>query len=282
MKLWAISDLHLANAANRQALEKMPAHSDDGLILAGDVGETEAHLHFALRILVPRFGKIFWVPGNHDLWTLHQDPSPLRGEAKYRRLVEICRSYGVLTPEDPYAAWPSDDDGPDYRIVPLFLLYDYSYRPDDVADDDAVEWAAEAGIMCSDEVLLHPDPYPTRPAWCAARVIESKRRLDEAAQADVRLILINHWPPRHDLVYVPRIPEFSIWCGTKASDEWHRRYPVRAVIYGHIHIKGTHFRDGVRFEEVSFGYPRDWDSRRGIETYLRQILPAPSTVLEKL
>jgi hypothetical protein len=29
----------------------------------------------------------------------------------------------------------------------------------------------------------------------------------------------------------------------------------------------------VRYEEVSLGYPRDWRSERGLEWYLREILP---------
>ena len=42
MKLYAIADLHLANAANRTALMALPPHDGDWLILAGDIGETEA------------------------------------------------------------------------------------------------------------------------------------------------------------------------------------------------------------------------------------------------
>ena len=278
MKLWAISDLHLANAANRQALEELSPHPDDGLIVAGDVGEGLAHLHFALRILVPRFRKVFWVPGNHDLWTSPHDPVSPRGEAKYRQLVEICRAWGVLTPEDPYASWPAADGGLPYRVAPLFTLYDYSFHPPEV--EDPIEWAAEAGLVCSDEVLLHPDPHPSRAAWCAARVAYSEQRLAEAARGS-RLILINHWPLRQELAVLPRVPRFSIWCGTTATDDWHTRFPVAAVVYGHLHIKGTHFRDGVRFEEVSFGYPRDWDPAAGVEGYLRQILPAPETWLNQ-
>jgi hypothetical protein len=38
-------------------------------------------------------------------------------------------------------------------------------------------------------------------------------------------------------------------------------------------MRTTLFRDGVRCEEVSFGYPRDWSPDRGIDWYLRQILP---------
>ncbi|MDY7091351.1 MAG: metallophosphoesterase [Acidobacteriota bacterium] len=281
MKLWAISDLHIANRSNREALTEMPAFPEDWLIIAGDVGETEGQLRFALSELSSRFRQLVWVPGNHDLWSLHHDPSPLRGEEKYRRLVDICRSFGVLTPEDPYARWPGvTEDGRSYRIAPLFLLYDYSFRPPEVAADEAVDWAAESGVLCGDEILLHPDPFPSRPAWCAARVRYTSERLAQAATDGAHLILISHWPLRQDLVRLRRIPRFSIWCGTRESEDWHRRFPVAAVIYGHLHIKGTHFRDGVRFEEVSLGYPRDWVRSRGVSHYLRQILPAPDTWLD--
>ena len=30
--------------------------------------------------------------------------------------------------------------------------------------------------------------------------------------------------------------------------------------------------DGVKFEEVSLGYPKQWNQSRGIEHYLRRIL----------
>ncbi len=276
MKLWAISDLHLGHEVTRRALRELPAHPGDWLILAGDVGESEAHLHFALRTLAPRFEKLLWVPGNHDLWTPERDPGALRGEAKYRRLVAICRSYGVLTPEDPYPRWPvaPADGGAPYLLAPLFLLYDYSFRPDGIAEEEAVAWAAASGVVCADEYLLHPAPHPSRQAWCSARLAATEERLAAAADGH-RPILISHWPLRQDLVTLRRVPRFSIWCGTRATDDWHRRFGAAAVVYGHLHIKGTHFRDGVRFEEVSLGYPRDWDQDRGVVGYLRQILPEP-------
>lgn len=278
MKLWAISDLHLGNAATRTALEALPARPGDGLILAGDVGETVAHLRFALELLAGRFARLFWVPGNHDLWTVSTDPLGLRGEAKYRHLVEECRRVGVLTPEDPYPLWPGEvapgiEPG-SCRIAPLFLLYDYSFRPDDVPLEKAVDWAAETNVVCADEVLLAPDPYPTRQAWCAARLAATEPRL-AAAASDAPLVIVNHFPLRQDLLTLRRIPRFSLWCGTRATEDWHRRYRAVAVVHGHLHVRATHFRDDVRFEEVSLGYQRDWDLERGIAPYLRQILPAP-------
>jgi hypothetical protein len=43
-----------------------------------------------------------------------------------------------------------------------------------------------------------------------------------------------------------------------------------------MHRRRSDVLDGVRFEEVSLGYPRDWLQEMGIAAYLRQILPAPA------
>ena len=273
MKLYAISDLHLLSEANRQALAALPAHPEDWLILGGDIGETEELLRFALAILTSRFQHLLWVPGNHDLWTLPSDRLGLRGEAKYNRLVSICRNHGVTTPEDPYVLWTGE--GTQCRLAPLFLLYDYSFRPDAVPFERAVEWAAESGIVCADEVLLSSEPYSSRSAWCAARCLYTERRLREIS-GQTPLVLINHFPLRQDLAQLWRIPRFSLWCGTRRTEDWHIRFPVSVVVYGHLHIRGTHFRDGVRFEEVSLGYPGDWHQSSGIQPYLREILPGRS------
>lgn len=277
MKLYALGDLHLRYEVTRRALQALPAHPYDWLILAGDVGETEEHLRFALGILTRRFGRLLWVPGNHDLWTIPSLASDPRGQAKYERQVQICREFGVLTPEDPYVTWTGE--GERCILAPTFVLYDYTFRPDEIPVDQAVQWAAEENLLCSDEVLLHSDPYPTKSAWCHERVRLTEPRLAEAASR-APLVLINHFPLRQDLAVLPRIPRFSIWCGTRLTEDWHLRYRAVAVVYGHLHIRATHYRNGVRFEEVSLGYPQNWSPDRGIEPYLRQILPHPAAAPE--
>lgn len=272
MRLYAIADLHLRYQVTREALAALPAYPDDWLIVAGDVGETEQHLHDALELLSRRFARLLWVPGNHELWTVPARAGEPRGEARYERLVAICRDYGVLTPEDPYVTWPGE--GPPCVLAPLFLLYDYSYRPDEVPQEEAIAWAAQENLLCSDEVLLHADPYPDKPSWCAARC-QAAEPLLAAAAARGPVVLINHYPLRYDLAVLPRIPRFSIWCGTRRTEDWHRRFNAHAVVYGHLHIRGTYDRDGVRFEEVSLGYPQNYDPGRPLSSYLRQILPAP-------
>jgi predicted phosphodiesterase len=269
VKLWAISDLHVGYEENRRAVEALPAFPDDWLIIAGDTGETPAHLDFVLRNLSAKFAQLIWTPGNHDLWTPKTLAPEQRGVAHYDRLVALCRRHGVLTPEDPYAKWPGD--GPLRAIVPTFTLFDYSFRPDHVSREDAVAWAADSGVRSVDEDLLAPNPYPICDDWCAARVASTEERLD-ALPPEAKLIVANHFPLRRDLAVLPRIPRFSIWCGTMRTNEWQGRYNFETVVYGHLHLRTSRVIDGVKFEEVSLGYPKQWNQSRGVEHYLRRIL----------
>ena len=195
--------------------------------------------------------------------------------------------------------------------------------------------------MATDEALLHPDPYPTRKAWCEALVNRFERRLEQAAaraeamgaaldaeeeagaestkagtdgdstvvattgttpagaktetddgtetaattstappsrkKRRVPLIIANHWPLLEQLVHLPAVPRFRIWCGTRRTAEWHARFGAAVVVSGHLHIRRTDWVDGVRFEECSLGYPRQWqrarDAGRDINAFLREILP---------
>src|SRR5260370_32454819 len=132
-----------------------------------------ADVEWALGILAGRYDRVLWAPGNHELWTRRADPVTARGAQRYGLLVEMCRGLGVGTPEDRYPVW----DGPDgpVTIAPLFVGYDYSFRPDGaVTKDDGLAIAHRAGIVCSDEHHLYPDPYPSRAAWCWARVTETE------------------------------------------------------------------------------------------------------------
>lgn len=269
-RLLAISDLHLGHPANRAAIATIGRHPDDELIVAGDVGETLDHLRRAFDELLPRFAALYWVPGNHELWSVPSEPAELRGEAKYRALVAVCREYGVLTPEDPYRTWGVGEQA--HVVAPLHLLYDYSFRPDGLTAEGALDWARETGVVCADESYLHPDPHPSRAAWCAALCDRAERRLSEIDRG-LPTVLVNHYPLREEHAVLPRVPRFKIWCGTRRTADWHRRFRAAAVVHGHLHIRRSRRLDGTRFEEVSLGYPRDWDARRGIEPYLRTILP---------
>ncbi|MCJ1331925.1 hypothetical protein MMC10_008617 [Thelotrema lepadinum] len=340
-KLYAIADLHLGHPLNATEWAKLPAYPQgSGLILAGDVGETTAHLTTAFTKAKACFTHVFWVPGNHELYTMpsaSSSPDPadaLQGEAKYHAFVSLAREHGVLTPEDPWMLWPPSPhpsssspsssspssssfpfpspSSPSFSSLPppssappqpqspsqpepekviialIFTLYDYSFRPPHIPLPRALSWAAEHDIEATDEHLLSPHPYASREAWCAALVTQFTRKFTATSLSHphVPYVIVNHWPLREDLVYIPRIPRFSLWCGTKETEEWHRggvfgeAYGgAKVVVTGHLHVRRTDWIEGCRFEECSLGYPRQWEGARerglGVEGVVREIWPGP-------
>ena len=284
-RLLAVSDLHVRHEENRSIAAGIgPGHPGDWLIVAGDVDERVESVLATLTELRARFEVVIWTPGNHELWTRARNGrteqvEQLRGVARYDELVRRCREIGVLTPEDEYPVWRGP--GGPVVVAPLFLLYDYSFLP---AGTDTVEQglaaAYAAGVVCTDEYLLAPDPHPSRQAWCADRLEGTRRRLD-ALDPALPTVLVNHWPltrtPTDPLWY----PEFALWCGTTATADWHRRYRARAVVHGHLHIPRTIDEDGVPMIEASLGYPREWrrhSDRLGVhfpDLLPRVVLPAP-------
>jgi 3',5'-cyclic AMP phosphodiesterase CpdA len=273
-RLLAISDIHVGYPENRQTVEGITADSpDDWLLVVGDVGEVMADVEASLALLSSRFSRVIWVPGNHELWTPKDDPVQLRGQQRYDHLVSLARGLGVTTPEDPYLVW--EGAGGPAVIAPLFVPYDYTFRPEGTSTKaEALALAHETGVVCTDEWLLHPEPYPTIDAWSRARVAQTEARL---ADIDPTLptVLVNHWPLVREPTRILRYPVFALWCGTASTADWHRRFRASAVVYGHLHIPRTTWYDEVRFEEVSMGYPRERIAYGRPWSGPRQILPEP-------
>jgi predicted phosphodiesterase len=287
-RLLAVSDLHVGYPENRAYADSLaPGDPGDWLIVAGDVGETFADVGFVLASLASRFATVIWTPGNHELWTLPSDQVELRGVARYEALLKVCRRFGVLTPEDDFPVW--DGPGGPVTVAPLFTLYDYSFQPDGAgvaeptalagpAPADTEQVAADAeqaagdagrksaalaaaqasGVSAADEGRLHTDPYPSVAAWCRDRVAATEGRL---AAVDGPVVLASHWPLISEPVRALRHQAYAPWCGTTATADWHKRHQVLSCVYGHLHIPRSTRHDGVRFEEVSVGYPRQWQRR---------------------
>ena len=278
-KLYAIADLHLGHKFNAQAWESLQPHLDDSLIICGDIGENMDHLNHAFMKARANFAKVYWVPGNHELYTMpNSGHKALRGEAKYNGCVAIAQAHGILTPEDEWEKW--EGDGGPAIIALCFTLYDYSFRPKDVSREGALAWAREdRGTQATDETLLHSDPYETRDEWCHARIAATEKKLAEAKATGLPLVIVNHWPLREDLITIPLAPRFTLWCGTTLTKDWHNEYNAKVVVTGHLHVRRTDWIDKTRFEEVSLGYPKQWEGARqegkDVNDLLREILPGP-------
>lgn len=151
-------------------------------------------------------------------------------------------------------------------------LYDYSFcAPGTRNKQESLRRAYEAGAVCTDELLLSSDPYPRQEDWCWDRITLSEKRL-AALDPALRTVLISHWPLVRKPTEVMWYPELAQWCGTERTADWHRRFRAEVVVYGHLHLPRTTHYDGVRFEEVSLGYPRDWGGRDSEPDPVRRIL----------
>jgi len=269
----AISDLHPSYSENRDLLRALPRHAEDWLAVAGDLAAGQSDLLWGLECLLERFARVIWVPGNHELWSSEGRSGPDR----YSALVALCRERGVLTPEDPFPIW--EGPGGPALIAPLFALYDHSFRPPHVARERVRRWARRAGLGPVDARAIDPAPHASVDEWCAERVRYSERRLLAAGAATAdpppRSVLINHHPLRADLVRLVRIFRFGPWCGTTRTADWPWRFAASVVVSGHLHMPATEWRRGVRFEEVSHGYPHERAGRSSAELDLREILPGP-------
>lgn len=284
-RLYAIADLHLSYPLNTAELEKIAPHPHDSLILAGDIGEKPEQLHLALRVCTERFKNVYWVPGNHDLYSIPSnadtpEAQPKRGVAKYEQGCEIARQWGVATPEDEWPLWSPGEGKKPVLLALMFTLYDYTFAPDGHdTPEKALAWAREVGTEATDELLLHPEPYPTRAAWGKARLAYTKDRLRKAREQhpDVDLVMVNHWPLRRDVIYIPLAPRFEIWCGSRETEGWPEEFGAKVVVTGHLHVRRTDWIGDVRYEECSLGYPRQWEDARGagkgVGELMREIWP---------
>ncbi len=261
--LLAVSDLRVGYIGKRETIASVqPEDEGDWLIVAGDVGERFSDIVWTLKTLRSRFAKVIWAPGNRDLWTQVGDPVTARGVLRYEQLVLRLRAIDVTTPEDPYPVW--EGDGGPLVIAPLFLLYDYTFRPAGAASKQhAMELADRACVDCLDEELLFADPFPSVEEWAAARREITRARLD-ALPDDARTILVNHYPLVREPIDFLEFPEFALWCGTDHTADWPERYRADAVVFGHLHVPLTTCVDGIPHYDVSFGAPQEYPVPRRV------------------
>ena len=68
-----------------------------------------------MSILKNKFAEVFFIPGNHELWVRHDEPSA-NSIVKLFEVLKVCKQMGVHT--DPKKV--KCKTGKDVWIVPLF------------------------------------------------------------------------------------------------------------------------------------------------------------------
>lgn len=244
--LWAVSDLHINSPGNKAIVEEYvhPTHPLDWLIVAGDIAENPETVLDTLRMLRERFVQVIFVPGNHEIYARSQDR--FQGKERYNMLVRACQGIGVLTPEDRYTKFAG------HTIVPLFTLYDHSWRDLRYSPQQAIDRAVERGAVLTDHWSIAP--FVDVPQWCRERLEYSVHRL---AKVQGPTVLVNHWPLVRESMQGIYPEEIALWSGTRHTQSWATRYDAHAVIHGHLHVPRKISVKGVTHVDVSLGYPKE-------------------------
>jgi predicted phosphodiesterase len=238
MRILAISDLHTDFQENKWLLEQLPdgTYRRDVLIAAGDISDRLETLKSTLALLRSKFMKVFYVPGNHELWARQGVHSSVE---KFFSVLELCERLDIQTSPEPVdGVW----------IVPLFSWYEAQFDADNSgnaeslagwADFHLCKWPAEMGPVCDFFLNLN----------------EPRLRC-----YDGPVISFSHFLPRRDLLPPPerlRFKGLPKVAGCAALDAQIRHLRSRVHVFGHSHISCDRLIDGVRYVQNPLRYPRE-------------------------
>ena len=237
MRIFAVSDLHTDFAENRRRLQQISSTSylSDVLVVAGDIADDLRIIDWTLRMLRSRFGQVFYVPGNHELWVRDGEHDSVE---KFRRVLGLCDEIGINTrPGRAGNNW----------IVPLFSWYESDYDREGEADVSSLEgWA---------------DFYFCKWPVGVGSVSEYFLNLNESRIKEYNgpVITLSHFLPRRELL--PAVERLSfkglpLVAGALALDRQIRALNAVTHVFGHSHIDFDRVIEGVRYIHYALDYPR--------------------------
>lgn len=238
MRVFAISDLHTDFAKNWDLLEKVSLveYKHDALVVAGDIADSLLVISKTLGLLRSRFGRVFYVPGNHELWVRTNNYHSVE---KFNRILVLCDDLGIETrPARVGSIW----------IVPLFSWYDSAFDEDGSADTSELAGWAD----------YHFCRWPVEIESVSDYFLNFNVRHIKVYDAPV--ISFSHFLPRRDLLPPTRKLKFKGLprvAGSTALDQQVRALKSGVHVFGHSHINCDRVIDGIRYVQNVFGYPRE-------------------------
>ena len=260
-RVFAVSDVHFDHPGAREWARGLSSYEyrRDALLLAGDVADTLHAVKLCLECLRPKFNRIFYVPGNHDLWIRprHEGNSsspssspPLPNEpelypdsiAKFIALLELCEKLDV-------------DTGPaevccGVHVVPLLSWYD--------TDFDATAGGDGRGGDPAPPLMDTLCRWPVNDADVPSVWLRwNEKRVRRAYDGTV--ITFSHFLPRRELPFSKYVRGLAKVVGCQRLDEQLRSIqPTPAVhVFGHSHIKCDQTIKGVRYLQHALGYEHE-------------------------
>jgi hypothetical protein len=238
MRILAISDLHTDFRENMLLVEQLSdvTYQRDILIAAGDISDRLDTLKSTLALLRAKFMKIFYVPGNHELWVRKERQTSVE---KFFSVLALCETLDIQTsPAKVDTVW----------IVPLFSWYEPQFDADNSGDNDSLggwadfylcKWPTDIGQVCNFFLNMN------------------EPRL---LSYDGPVISFSHFLPRRDLIPAVerlRFKGLPKVAGCAALDTQIRSLKSGVHVFGHSHIGCDRVIDGVRYIQNPLRYPRE-------------------------
>ena len=238
MRVFAVSDIHTDFKKNLRTIENISTadFKNDLLILAGDVADRLETIDHTLSILRSRFSRVFYVPGNHELWVRGTGLDSLE---KFTRVLELCQRLGVETTAAKLNG---------FWIVPLLSWYEsrFDIEPNERAED-LDGWA-------DFRYCRWPESIEEVSDYFAAMNRPAIRPYDAA------VISFSHFLPRSELLPPKRHLRFKGLpkvAGCVSIEAQVREIGSRVHVFGHSHINYDCVIDGIRYVQNALSYPKE-------------------------
>jgi predicted phosphodiesterase len=239
MRVFALSDIHIDYDVNAKWIGNLSVaeYQDDILILAGDVTCKHRLLDWCLSTLAKRFRKVLFVPGNHELWVMHED----REENSLQKFNSVC----AVADSSGASMQAFRERG--VSIIPLLGWYDYSFgEPTEELrsiwmDYHTCRWPKG---LTEKDVAAHFAGFNNK----------------HVRLPGDKVITYSHFLPRIDLMpgFVPSAKKLLYpILGSVHLERQLRRLSPDIHVYGHSHFNRQTTIDGVSYINNAFGYPSE-------------------------
>lgn len=247
MRIFALSDLHVDFEENWQWIQSISQldYQCDVLVVAGDITHQFERILEIFDTLRKPFLRVFFVPGNHDLW--------VRGEArnsleKMDALRSACEKCGLdMKPDDVHGV----------RVVPLLSWYCRQFDPRCQGRTVPAAWGDYRYCRWPKEMTDIDHYFSTLN--------------EEPSKTPGLTVSFSHFLPRWELlpdVGYLRFKALPLVAGSPIIERQLRSWGSQIHVFGHSHIPRDMNLDGVRYVQQPLAYPKE---RRGLSPILKQI-----------
>jgi len=241
-RVYAISDVHFDHPTADDWVYTISKtrFQEDVLIVAGDCAEHLAKLRLCLKHLKARFRRVFFIPGNHDLWVHTAEENEIVDSIeKLFKIVKLCDELDV----DIFPAAVCQD----VYVMPLFSWYSPEFDERDPFPNSAFIFDK----FCKWPMDIHNELWrymmylnhqflklPTKDPWAT-------------------VITCSHFLPNTDLPFHRSVPGLVKAVGCPALEEQIKKLRSECHVFGHSHCECNMVQDGIRYVQNPLGYKNE-------------------------